>query len=326
MNYKIIILIILLIIILEIYCYNKNKSFHEILYPNDYNIIFNEEKYKPTNDLDNYYKIVNNGYNIMKTKKIVIGGLFKDSAHIFNKFKNKINNLSNYFIDIQIVIFENDSTDNSRILLLNWEKEQNNVHIIKCIENNFCLLNNKSAIKHGILSENRMKKMIKYRNIIKKYIDDNFSDYDYFMNIDTDTKGSFSMNGLAYSFGTDTEWDIISAYGIAGIVLTGSKLLYYDYIAYLNNFISFNSFKNFININSIKNTGLFKVDHAFGGLSIYKMSSIKNADYTPLDKKYICEHTIFSNNIKKNGYNNFYINTYLIFLVGKQGPEYFFFY
>jgi len=39
------------------------------------------------------------------------------------------------FADVQIVIFENDSIDNSRILLLNWEKEQNNIHIIRCKEN-----------------------------------------------------------------------------------------------------------------------------------------------------------------------------------------------
>jgi hypothetical protein len=63
------------------------------------------------------------------------------------------------------------------------------------------------------------------------------------------------------------------------------------------------------------------VNQAFGGLAIYKMSSIKNCNYTPHDNNYICEHTIFTNNMKRNGYSNFYINPKLIFLVGKQGPD-----
>jgi hypothetical protein len=171
-----------------------------------------------------------------------------------------------------------------------------------------------------------MKKMSTYRNVIKKYVDVNFSDYDYFMVIDTDASGGFSLNGLAYSFGINNNWDMMSAYGLTGLVLTLGKLVYHDYIALCND-ISYNSIKDSIKINLInKNDGLIPVDNAFGGLTIYKMSSIKNVDYTPHDDKYICEHTIFSNNMKMNGYNKFYINPKLVFLVGKQGDSYLFFY
>lgn len=318
---------ILIIITLQLYCFYNNKSLHEILYPNDYKIIFNENKYKPTQNIIEYNKIVKRGYEIMKTKKIVIGGLFYNSSKVFNKFKNRMNYLQNYFKDIQIVIFENDSIDNSRILLLNWEKQQKNINIIKCKENNFCLLNKKKAISHGIFSNCRMKKMSQYRNIVKKYVDDNFSNYDYFIVIDTDARGAFSLDGLAYSFGINTEWDVMSAYGSVGIVLTLGNLIYHDYIAYLDNYISIESLKKIIAINlTNKNDDIIKVNEAFGGLSIYKMSSIKNSDYTPHDNNYICEHTIFTNNMKMNGYNKFYINPKLIFLMGKQGPDYLFFY
>jgi len=40
--------ILLFILILQIYCYSKNKSLYEILYPDDFGIIFNEKKYEKT--------------------------------------------------------------------------------------------------------------------------------------------------------------------------------------------------------------------------------------------------------------------------------------
>jgi len=322
----IIISFIVIILLIQIYCFYNNKSIHEILYSNDYDIYFNEYKYKPKKNLEDYNINVINGYKIMKDKTLVIGGLFKDSSHVFEKFKKRMNYLSKYFKDIQIVIFENDSSDNSRILLLNWEYQQKNVHIIKCEENNYCLLKHISAIKYGHSTKERMKKMSQYRNIVKKYIDKYFFHYDYFMNIDTDASGFFSINGLAYSFGCQNKlnWDMISAYGVAGAVLTGSRLIYYDYLAYLTNMISYDSICKFIKINNLSvDDNHLKVDHAFGGLSIYKMSSIKNSDYTPVDGNYICEHTIFTNNMKRNGYGNFYINPKLLFLVGKQGGKYY---
>jgi hypothetical protein len=303
-------------------CKTEKKTFHELLYPDDYDILFNEPKYRKYNKKENYEKIVLNGFNVMKTKKLVVGALFKDSAHVFSKFRKRMENLKNYFNDVQFVIFENDSKDNSRILLLNWELEDKNFHMIKCKENNFCLLNQVNPISHGIVSVNRMKKMSAYRNYIKKYVDEHFIHYDYFMMIDSDTTGGFSIEGLAYSFGTNLNWDMMSAFGLTGIVLTGGQLIYYDFIAYLNNLNTFSELKKIIDINFIKYYHDFiPVDHAFGGLTIYKMSSIKNVDYTSKDGKYICEHTIFTNNMKDKGFTKFYINPKLIFLVGKQGKD-----
>lgn len=327
-NIFIIFLLIFIIIIfsLQIYCCSLNKCFHELLYPNDY-IVFNEYKYLPTKNLHSYLNIVNRGYNIMKQKKLVIGGLFQNSSKVFYNFKTNVNKLANYFDLIQVVIFENDSIDNSRTLLLNWEKEQNNIHIIKCKENNFCLLNNKTAIDHGITSNNRMIKMSKYRNIVKFYVDKHFTNYDYFMVIDTDARGGFSLNGLAYSFGINSHWDMISAYGVSGPVLSFGYLPYHDYIALCNNIFSFELIFNFIFINSINsNYDLIPVKHAFGGLSIYNMNSIRSVDYTPLDNIYMCEHTIFTNNMINNGFNKLFINPKLLFLMGKQGANFIFFF
>jgi len=313
--------IVLIIIILQLKCKKENKCFHELLYPDDYNVEFNEKKYRKYDKKENYKKILLDGFKIMKTKKIVVGALFKDSAYVFSKFRKRMENLKKYFNDVKIVIFENDSKDNSRVLLLNWEIEDKDFHMIKCKENDFCLLKNVSAISHGTFSANRMKKMSEYRNYLKKYVDENFSNYDYFMMIDSDAHGPFSIEGLAYSFGKNLDWDMMSAYGSTGLVLTAGQLIYHDYIAYLKNYNTLTEFKKAININFKNYNDFILVDNAFGGLTIYKMSSIKDVDYTPKNGKYICEHTIFTNNMKAKGFNKFYINPKLIFLMGKQGAD-----
>lgn len=322
--------IIVFILLIETICYFNNKTLHELLYPKDYEVDFNEEKYYPTENIGEYKETVKKGYEIMKKTKLVVGGLFRNSSDIFDKFKKRMNKLKELFEDVQIVLFENDSTDNSRVLLLDWEKESPNVHVIKCKENDYCLLKKSAAISHGALSENRIKKMTEYRNIVKHYVDANFSSYDYFMVIDTDARGAFSINGLAYSFGNKTQWDMIGAYGVFGLTLTFSSLMYYDYMALFENYTKYFLFGNLsqvIAVNTInKNSDLLKVNQAFGGLAIYKMSSIKNVDYTPKDNKYICEHISLNNNMRDNGHDKFYINPKLIFLVGKQGPDLLFLY
>jgi hypothetical protein len=325
----IIILSLLVIIILSIqfYCFTKKLSFNEIINPELYNkITLNNSKFE-TKKTKEYLLKINDGYQIMSNTKIVIGGLFKDSANKFNLFKKRINHLSQYFKDVQVVIFENDSSDNSRILLLDWEKKQSNIHILKLIDNEFCLLKKKAAVSYGSFSNKRMQMMVQYRQYIKEYVDNNFSNYDYFAVIDTDTTGPIITNGLAHSFSTqkNLNWDMIASNGRIGLFATLGSFKYYDLLALYNYDKPFEYNAIYISNIILKLDSLYnepiKVNNAFGGLAIYKMSSIKNISYFPHDNKYICEHTIFTNNMKLNGFNNFYIDPKLIFLVGKQGPN-----
>ena len=105
-------LMILTILIIEYYCYLNKKTFHEIVNPSLYNKISIDEKKLKPKKTEKYLNDISEGYKIMKDTRIIIGGLFKDSAKKFPLFKKRINNLSKYFKDLQVVIFENDSSDN----------------------------------------------------------------------------------------------------------------------------------------------------------------------------------------------------------------------
>jgi hypothetical protein len=226
-------LLVIGILSIEYYCYLNRKTFNEITNSKLYNKIeLNEPSMEPKKS-KKYMESLKQGYEIMRNSKIVIGGLFKDSASKFPLFKKRINNLSRYFKDLQVVIFENDSSDNSRILLLDWEKKQSNIHIIKLEDNEFCLLKKNPAVSYGSFSDKRMILMSQYRNYVKQYVDSYYSDYDYFAVIDTDTTGPMSINGLAHSFSIQPTliWDMIASNGRIGVCASFGSHKYYDLLA-----------------------------------------------------------------------------------------------
>jgi hypothetical protein len=328
MNKIILIIIVCIIIffIIENYCRHQNKTLLEVIKPNWFNTTSFPYKDFPCKiNCNNYYNVINKGYNIMKNKKVVLSGLCINIEKKIDKLKIKLEQLGNLFLDYKIVIFENDSNDNTRKLLLDWSEENNNVHIIRCVENEYCILKNDTAITHGTFSELRMKKMINYRNRIIDYINNNFMNYDCVCSIDIDFNGPINLNGVAHSFSVYDTWDSISANGLTGITLSLGQPVYHDFIAFEKNNIDIE--KNIIDIYNVfretrKDIGsdLIPVKSAFGGFAIYKMYIYNSGiNYTPYDNIYKCEHKIFHDNMRNNGYNRIFINPNMIILMGLQG-------
>jgi hypothetical protein len=262
----------------------------------------------------------------MKHTRVVISGLCINIQKNITNLIKKIEQLGSYFKDYKLVIFENDSKDNTRELLLEWSKNNKNIHLIECIEDEQCKLKSKGAVEYGIKSEERMKKMADYRNRTLRFISDHFIDYDYFISMDLDTRGPLSIKGVAHSFGLYENWDSVSAMGLNGITLSASIPLYYDLLAYLDHDYDFEkNILDFIGVlyrtNKKVGSDLIPVLSGFAGLAIYKMDIIKKGiNYIPEDGEYVCEHKIFHNNMRKHGFSNIFINPSMIFLVGLQGP------
>lgn len=327
-----ILVILLIILLIEQYCRYYDKSFLEILHPEWFADITqfpsDNKQFQCTTNCNKYWHTVANGFKIMKTKKIVIAGLCINIENKVQNLKDRIEHLGSYFDEYKCVIFENDSSDNTRELLKEAEMENSNIKIIECMDAPDCKYNALSATKHGIFSEKRMVKMSNYRNklidTIKKY----YSDYDCVMFLDLDLSGPIDINGVANSFGYYDIWDSISAFGLNGIALTTGIPVYYDTIAYKDNNLSiyntlFDGLKIIIKMNN-KQIGddPVKVSSGFCGMALYKMAIFNDKrmiNYTPMDGEYICEHTILHNNMVANGYDKIYINPSMILLSGAQG-------
>lgn len=332
--YSVLYLLLLLFLTIQVICYYKNISFYELVKPTHFATKFNEANFKCIENCHLYHQQVINGYQNMKNIDCIITGLVKDSENTLPLFIQRITHLQPFFKSLIVVLFENDSSDNTRNILLKWEKSNKNVHIIKCNDPSIqhiipsnspqCSLKLTPAISDGPFSKSRFSKMVKFRNILlhksKEFV--TRPNNTYLIMIDTDLKGGFSIDGIAHSFGQDTEWDMISSYGLTSIALTLGKTFYYDLMAYKDQNTTGipTKLKQMFKVhktvnNKARGSKLIPVQSSFAGFAIYKHNSIKNTDYSGDN---LCEHINLHDNMRKQGYDKLYINPNMIVLPGLQ--------
>jgi len=222
---------------------------------------------------------------LAKSLNVIIYGTIRDIEEHFVKSFTNIDILSNFFNNVYIIIFENDSTDNTRFLLNNWAS-YNNPNIIKklILEEN---LNSKFPL--------RAHRLAYCRNKILNYIFENNLDqnYQYALHCDLDDRfWSLDYESILTCFQYDlNSWD--------GMFPINTNYTYYDYWALRCNETWFNknifcceienneNCKEFENHTSelsnflMKNKNkLISVSSAFNGIGIYKLSSIKYSRYS----------------------------------------------
>ena len=292
-----------IIIFIMIYIiYKKSNSFNSsnstISIRNKYDFIISNNS-KP-------YKNNLNPLTLMKKYNVIFGGTVRNVNKYIMKNLKHIDRCGNKFNDYLVIIYENDSTDNTRNTLLKYKKS--NYEYI--FEDNVTEPRRTMRISNG-----RNKILDKVRKI--NSLHNNY--YNYLIMLDLDDvniSGKF-VNTIDSCFEFDN-WD----------VLTGNQSnKYYDLWALrkkddmeydcwkeliLNSNI-INSVYLYVNskFTKYKPGELLEVDSAFSGIAIYKISSIPDeckyiGEYENGDE--LCEHVEFNRCIKKSN-KNIYINT-----------------
>ena len=112
--------------------------------------------------------LYNKGLEVVKDKRILFCGMVRDSASEVKRNIPVVEKMASYFADYRVVIVENNSKDNTKNVLKNWEK--NNSKVI-AICNDFDESKYLSIpIKEGynvFNSKRRITKYDDYRNILK---------------------------------------------------------------------------------------------------------------------------------------------------------------
>ena len=223
---------------------------------------------------------IDDAKTIMKGLNVIIYGTIRDIENDFMSSFTNIDIMCQYFNKVFIIIFENDSKDKTRELLMEWS----NVFL------------NKNTIKHIILKQDldiyyplRAHRLAYCRNLILNYICDNnlHHTYTYAIHCDLDNRfWSIDFDSICNSFQYDLNlWDMISC--------VNTNKTYYDYWALRCNSSWFNKNifscdANNINYetktgefyNLLKNTsGLLSTTSSFNGMGIYKVNSIVNCRY-----------------------------------------------
>lgn len=303
---------------------NKELIYGTIISSNDL------KKYMYVPDTDEYKSMVSNGYNIASTKRILILCLARDVEYNIEMTRNKLESIGRDFLEYKIVIFENDSDDETRNSINNWCLENNNVELMDCcdIGNCNCLLKNSKGYDLGPISKGRMNKMRYYRERLLRYATNKYYYYDYTMIYDFDISGVIYKDGLMTSFSKDNEWDMVFSNGLQSFPkITMSNLVLYDSLAYIPDDINYDHDLSLISLDKRQmmlkkhkiGDNIVKSKSGFNGMAIYKMDAISNSSYMNTEK--YCEHIDLHYDMYNNGYDRIYYNPSMVLFVGQNGPD-----
>jgi hypothetical protein len=294
--------ILLTILIILIILHDENN---ENYYINKLNKLNNLNKLNKSNNN------IKEGYMNAKNNSINICVLARDCGNSVINNKKIIEKIGKLFKKYKIILFENDSSDNTREIIKKWEKENKNVYLIRCKNNLDCIFKNKKGYDYGQGSKKRIQKMGYYReqylDLLKK------SDYEYTLIIDIDLDlNVLNLNQFAEVLSKHKIWDGVAINGRAVIPGTFGKItIPYDPVAYSKNKelkeidgnLNYETLKRLIEQYNVYNTDndLVKIGSAFNGICLYKTKVFKNSTYLN-NGNILCEHLILHKNI-----DNFYI-------------------
>jgi len=223
----------------------------------------------------------------------IVCGCTKNSSAYIEKHLSLLYSMSPLFENFKMMIYENDSTDNTKEILEEFKK----THILF------------DFVSEHVNSNIRTQVLAHGRNALLKHI----SGYEYMIMVDLDDViATFKPSQLKYLF-EQTGWDGLFAnclgkyYDIWALRINREtwtpdcpfQVIDYDCWEMAQQYKS----KRVVSQHQIQIPirGLIQVDSAFGGFGIYKVSAIKKskAKYSGIKNgRIICEHVPFHNELK----------------------------
>jgi len=261
----------------------------------------NIEDYNLRKDLS---RIALEGKDYMRTKSVVICTMVKNAEQYIHATMQTLRDIGECFNDYHIIVYENDSTDKTRLFL----KELTYGPNFTLMSEDLGLPNLGSGTDAKRLETMAMLRN-KYLDIVKK----EHTDKDYVVVMDGDIAG-VDLHGLQTSFGLNIDWDAMTSNGLDPYM---GNAIYYDILTLVQDGkIQNNLARHALNYPTNQ---LIKVESAFGGLAIYKMDAIQNAKYESFafpgvhcswhpDMRACCEHTGLCLSMAKDGHDKIFIN------------------
>lgn len=275
----------------------------------------------------------------MIDSKIVIGVLAKDCAPALYNNISRVERLGSCFSSYDVVVLENDSKDETKRVLRDWQLHNESVHVLfkDGIFSDFREIRN--SVKHPGMSLSRIARMVLLRNELMAYIREHFNP-EIYMLLDIDIE-NFSVEGILNALNTaPKDWGGLFANGRHSRFFENRSIpipFQYDYFAYLPKGKSVDSyfskkffsrfFKPYIEYrmnSAIQRNAFWECNSAFGGIGLYKWNLVKDYSYEVSvpsafegDNSCICEHIPFNMKLVTNGSKN-YIAQDIIVNYGKH--------
>ncbi len=247
---------------------------------------------------------------------LVVCGLVRNAEENLQGNLARLDILRPYFHSFKVVIYENDSTDRTKVILTEYAAAQKEVYVSTADYD-------ENPLAGGPFSVHRINLMARFRNQYLKKLSE-YSGTDYVAIIDLDVY-SFSIEGFLNCFRETGDWSMRSAFG-SNYVAYSFRPVFYDIYAYMPRtespvlglyFRDFNEFKKQqreLYLTFSKSAGLVSVNSNFNGLAIYRYSCLTSGaeyDSAPCAMEGIasyCEHVVFNKLLMDKGFEGFYLD------------------
>lgn len=270
---------------------------------------FPEDLFPTKSELrSDYRRLLTLGQDRMKQSTAVLCGLARDVSEILPVTIARIEKVGEHFGDYRVVIYENDSRDDTRSQLLAWAQGNHRVRVI--------VETIGDPVNPCARCLRRATRMANYRNRCLQVIRNEFSGFDFALVLDTDLKGGWSYEGIANTFGHDA-WDFVGSNGIIFKRVGRDMNVPIQYDAWAFRLDENLSALPTATVNLLRwqrGQPLVPVTSCFGGLGIYRMTAILSATYSGWDS----EHVPLHQTMRQNGFNRMFINPSQIALYGRR--------
>ena len=255
-----------------------------------------------------YERRVQLGRQRMSVSTAVISGLARDVAGILPLTMARIEQIGSMFADYRVVIYENDSRDETARLLSDWAERNHRVNVT--VERRGDPINPMTRCLK------RAERMADYRNQSLETIRARYADFDHAIIVDTDLAGGWSFDGLANTFGQDG-WDFVGSNGVIfkRVRLRTNVMMQYDAWAFRSDeaFTPFTT-KQVNNMSFTRGEPLVPVTCSFGGLGVYLMPAYLAGQYAGHDVDHVTHQQV----ARPQGFTRTFLNPSQIALYGRH--------
>lgn len=270
---------------------------------------FPERAFPPAADTgESYDRACRRGYAAMARSRVAIAGLARNLGRILPLTISRVEALAGCFADYRIVVFENDSTDDTRGLLRRWASANGRV-TATCVDLS-------DPVNPATRCPARAERMAGYRRRCQEAVLAACGTFDFAVIVDLDILGGWSIDGIASTFG-HAEWDFVGSNGLVvrrrGLAV--NNLQQYDTWA-----LRFD--RSLTPLSTVEAAGhvpgrgepLVPVTSCFGGLGIYTMEAYATGHYAPDDT----EHATFHRSLIAAGRSRLFLNPSQIVVYGRR--------
>jgi len=136
-------------------------------------------------------------------KKILICGICRDCEKYFESTVNNVEQLGSFFADYQVLIYENNSKDQTPALLAEWARANGHVTIYS------------ETLAEEQMPFHRTERLADARNkVMEMARDSQFAEYEFLLWADLDFSCAWPLDEIVNMTFSTREWDAVSANGI----------------------------------------------------------------------------------------------------------------